>query len=520
MQEEISSNQRIAKNTILLYGRMIVMTFIGLFTTRVILNALGVSDLGLMNVAGSVVGMFTFLNATMISGTQRFITYGIGEGNTEKLKKVFSSAMTLHLAIAVTITILCETVGLWYLYNHLNCEPGRFDAAMWCYQLSVCSMFISMLQIPFNSALVAHEHMGMYAYMSIYDAVAKLLAAYLIMIVPFDRLIFYSTLSFIISLIPTFIYNWYCRKHFTECAFRFGFDKPIFKDMLSFSGWNTIGCMADMGRGTGINLVLNAFYGTVVNGARGIAVQANNWVYKFVDSFMIAMRPQVTKSYAARDYNRMADLVCNGSCYGSYLYMFLGIPLFIEIEWVLGLWLGQCPEHTAAFLRIIMIQLLLQTMGHLTGIAMQATGKMKTVNLSVGIILLSILPIGYLFARLGYSSEVVLAVCVIPWTVVPFVRISLINKYSRGNFPILRYSLQVMLKTPLLGVVMFLPPFIVHELTNSIDGLVQFLLVGTTSVLTSLSVIYYLGLNKDIRAKALQKVQVIILQKLPITPKK
>lgn len=506
MQEEISSNKRIAKNTILLYGRMIFMTFIGLFTTRVILNALGVSDLGLMNVAGSVVAMFTFLNSTLISGTQRFITYGIGAGDMEKLKKTFSSAMTLHLGLALIIVILCETVGLWYLFNHLNCEPGRFTAAMCCYQLSVFSMLIGMVQIPFNSALVAHEHMGMYAYMSIYDAAAKLLAAYLIMIVPFDRLIFYSILSFIISLIPTFIYNWYCRKHFEECAFRFGYDKEIFKDMLSFSGWNTIGCFADMGRGTGINLVLNAFYGTVVNGAQSIANQANGWVYKFVDSFIVAMRPQITKSYAAGDYRRMADLVCNGSAYASYLYLFLGIPLFIEIEWVLDLWLGKCPEHTAVFLRIIMIQLLFQTLGHLTVTAMHATGQMKAVNLTVGTILLTIVPIGYIIAKSGYSSEIVMAVCVIPWIIVPFVRVFLVNKFCEGNFPIRRYIFNSVLKTLFLAVLMFIPPYAVFKLTESLNEILQFLFVGTTSVLASSSIIYYLGLDEKTRLKLVNKI--------------
>lgn len=507
---EISSNKRIAKNTVLLYGRMIFMTFIGLFTTRVILNALGVSDLGLMNVASSVVSMFTFLNATLISGTQRFITYGIGEGNAEKLKRTFSCAMTLHLSLAVIIMILCETVGIWYLNNHLVCEPGRFNAAMWCYQLSVCSMFISTIQIPFNSAMVAHEHMGMYAYMSIYDAAAKLLAAYLIMIVSWDRVIFYSALTFIITLIPTFIYNWYCRRHFQECSFRFGYDKSIFCDMLSFSGWNTIGSLADMGRGTGINLVLNAFYGTVVNGARGIAVQANNWVYKFVDNFMVAIRPQVTKSYASGDYQRMADLVCIGSCFGCYLYLFLGIPLFIEIEWVLDVWLGQCPEHTAVFLRIIMVQLLLQTMGHLTGIAMQATGRMKAVNLSVGMILLTIVPVGYLLALYGFSSEIVLGACVIPWIIVPFVRIYWVNKYSGGNFPIQRYATQVILKTSGLALLMFFPPYVAHVVMNDNNRILRFFSVGTISVITSVVVIYYLGLNDSMKKRVVLKVSDII----------
>lgn len=506
MQKEVSTNKTIAKNTMLLYARMVFMMLIGLYTTRVILNALGVSDLGLMNVSGSVVAMFTFLNGTLQSGTMRFLTYALGKGDKKKLQTTFSCAMTLHLVMALLIVLLCETIGLWYLYNHLICEPNRFNAAVWCFHLSVLSTFISILLVPFNSVLIAHEHMNMYAYMGIYDAAYKLLAAYLITIVPWDRVIFYSTLSFILGLIPTFIYNWYCRKHFTECRFCFGYDKVIFKKMLTFSGWNTIGCLADMGRGTGINIILNAFYGTIVNGANGIAGQANGWIYKFVDSFIAAIRPQVTKSYASGDFERMSNLVCNGSMFAAYLYLFLGIPLFIEIEWILTMWLGHCPEHTVAFLRIIMVQLLFQTLGHLTVTAMHATGQMKIVNLTVGIILLTIVPIGYIIARLGYSSETVMAVCVIPWIIVPIVRIHWINKYSGGYFPIRRYLYQCYYKVPTLAILMFIPPFLTKLVCYSLTPILCFLCVGLISILTSGMIIYYLGLTQELRTKTILRI--------------
>ena len=507
MQDESASNKRIAKNTILLYLRMVFMMFVGLFTTRVILKALGVSDLGLINVAGSVVGMFTFMNGTLTSGTQRFLTYGIGEGNQTNLNRIFSSALTLHLIFAIIIVLLCETIGLWYMLNKFVCEPERFNAAMWCYQLSVLSTFIGILLIPFNSCLIAHEHMGMYAYMSIYDASAKLLAAYLIMIIPWDRVIFYSTLCFIVNLTPTYIYNWYCRKHFEECKFKFSYDKSTMKEMLTFSGWNAIGCLADMGQGTGVNLVLNAFFGTIVNGARGIALQANNWVYKFVDSFIVAIRPQITKAYAAGDHKRLANLVCNGSSYAAYLYLFLGIPLFIEIEWILQLWLGECPEHTGTFLRIIMIQLLFQTMGHLTITAMHATGRMKAVNLTVGLALLTIVPIAYLLSASGFTPEKVLAFCVIPWIIVPFIRIYWVNKYSNKKFPVYRYVTQVYIKTAILALLMFIPPLLVYNNTTSINATIQFFLVATSSCITSCITIYYLGLSPNVRKMVVAKIK-------------
>lgn len=483
---------------------MLVMMFIGLYTSRIVLNSLGVSDYGLMNVAASVITMFTFLNGTLSSGTQRFISYGIGEGNKEKLKHTFSSAITLHLALSGIIFLLAETIGLWYVYNKLVVAPGRFTAAVWCYQLSIISTLVSIIQVPFNSALIAHEKMGVYAYMSIFDAVGKLVAAYLLLIVPADRLILYSTLIFFVTLCQTFLYNWYCRKKFEECSFKVGYDKEIFKEMLTFSGWNIIGCLAAMGQGTGVNLVINSFCGTVVNGARGVAVQATHWVTKFVDSFLTAINPQIVKSYAAGDYSRTGSLVCNGASFGCYLLLFLGIPLFIEIEWVLNIWLGQCPDHTIAFLRIMMIEAVFRTMGNPTIIAMHATGKMKAVNLSVSIILLVIVPVSYLMFSLGFEPETVVAVNVIPWVIVPFIRIAWVNKYCGGNFPLKRYLLHVLIKTPILAVIMFIPPYYVSKLLILENGFAHFVIVGGSSILTSLLIIYYLGLNKETRKTAIQ----------------
>ena len=452
-----NSNKKIAKNTLLLYIRMLFMMAIGLFTSRVILNALGISDMGLMSVAGSVITMFTFLNATLTSGTQRFISYAIGENNAQRLRAVFKSAMTLHLLLAIIIFFLGETLGLWYVYNKLNVEPGRFQAAMWCYQLSIISTVVGMVQLPFNSALIAHEKMNIYAYMTIFDAVFKLLAAYLIQIVCFDRLIFYSILIFAAELLSTFLYNLYCRKHFKECSFSFGYDKGIFRNMLSFSGWNTLGCLAAMGQGTGVNLIINSFCGTVVNGARGIAFQANGWVTRFVENFMVALNPQIIKSYASGDIQRMSSLVINGARFGCYLFLLLGIPLFVEIEFVLKLWLGQCPEHTVAFMRIVMIETLFKTMGTPTVTAMHATGQMKLLNITVGSILLLIVPVSYVCFRLGLSPEQVLLINIIPWIVVPFIRVFLVKKYSQGKFPVGQYLYQVVLKTTAMALLMFVP---------------------------------------------------------------
>ena len=486
---------------------MLFMMAIGLFTSRVILNALGISDMGLMSVAGSVITMFTFLNATLTSGTQRFISYAIGENNAQRLRAVFKSAMTLHLLLAIIIFFLGETLGLWYVYNKLNVEPGRFQAAMWCYQLSIISTVVGMVQLPFNSALIAHEKMNIYAYMTIFDAVFKLLAAYLIQIVCFDRLIFYSILIFAAELLSTFLYNLYCRKHFKECSFSFGYDKGIFRNMLSFSGWNTLGCLAAMGQGTGVNLIINSFCGTVVNGARGIAFQANGWVTRFVENFMVALNPQIIKSYASGDIQRMSSLVINGARFGCYLFLLLGIPLFVEIEFVLKLWLGQCPEHTVAFMRIVMIETLFKTMGTPTVTAMHATGQMKLLNITVGSILLLIVPVSYVCFRLGLSLEQVLLINIIPWIVVPFIRVFLVKKYSQGKFPVGQYLYQVVLKTTAMALLMFVPIWLFSYYMQSYTDWIRFCAIFTSSLVFSAMVIYYIGLEQKYRILLVEKLK-------------
>lgn len=501
------NTKRIAKNTLMLYGRMLLMMAIGLYTSRVILNALGISDLGLYNVAGGVVSMFAFLNGTLSSGTQRFLTFEIGSGNQVKLKHVFESAMTLHALLAIIIIILSETIGLWYLYNKLNIADGRFTAAMWCFQLSVLTMAISVIQIPFNAAIIAHERMSVYAYMSIYDAVTKLLGAYIIQITPFDRVISYSVIITLFTITSILIYNTYCRKKFHECSFTFGFDKDIFKDMLNFSGWNTIGCLAATGQSTGVNLVINFFCGTVVNGARGIAYQASGWVTRFVDNFQMALNPQIVKYYASGDVKSMANLAINGAQFSSYLVLFLGIPLFIDIEWIINLWLGECPEYVPVFLRIVLVESLFKAIGNPTVTCMHATGQMKWLNIVVGSILLLILPVSILLFKLGCSVEVVVAANVIPWMIVVPVRLLLLKHYC--DFPYWRFMGQAFAKVLLLAIIMFSVPFAMSKILSS-DGFFHFVEIGLCSVITSSMVILGLGLSSSQRTQLFSKIKSII----------
>lgn len=502
MSTESLDNKRIAKNTLLLYFRMLFMMFIGLFTSRVILNALGVSDLGLMTVAGSVILMFTFMNGTLESGTQRFISFAIGEGNKEKLKSTFASAMTMHLMLASLIVVLGETVGLWYVYNKLNVPPGRFEAAMWCYQLSILSTFVGICLVPFGSALIAHEKMGMYAYMSIYDASMKLLAAYLIQVVPYDRLIFYSILTFCINLVPTFIYNWYCRTHFDECGFLYAFDKSILKEMLSFSGWNVFGCLASMGSGTGVNLVINFFCGTVVNGARSIAFQANGWVQKFVQNFLIAINPQVVKSYAEGNVNQMFSVAKNGSKFGAFLVLMLGCPLMIEMENVLQLWLGQVPEHTILFTRVAIAESVIRSISRPMIEIIHATGKMKMPNLTSGTVLLMIVPVSFLLLSNGVDIDNVVIINIIPWVCEIGFTFYFVRKYTGVNT--FEYFPDVLIKLLLLSMISLPLPFLFHYIIP--EGFIRLCLVFGSSITVYCISMLYIGVDAETRERLISGV--------------
>lgn len=503
MPDNSSNNKRIAKNTILLYLRMMLMMVIGIYTSRVILNALGVSDLGLYNVVGGVVSMFTFLNGTLSSGGQRFMSYSIGEHNALKLKEVFRTTMTLHIWLAVVIVLLCETIGLWYVYNKLNVEPDRFYAALWCYQLSIVAMALSIVQVPYNSAIIAHEKMDIYAYMSILDVSVKLLVAYLIIISPFDRLIFYAMMILVATVLSTIIYILYCRRKFVECRFGYGYDKTLMRDMLGFCGWNTIGCFAIMGQTTGLNLVINAFCGTVVNGARAIAFQVNGMVMKFIENFQMALNPHIIKYYADGDMQNMERLVIRGAYLSSYLFLFLAIPLFIECEYVITLWLGSCPDYVVPFIQIVLIESLFKSMGNPTITAMHATGKMKMVQITVGLVQILVLPVCYLLFRLGLQPVTVVACSITPWLIVIPMRLYWCNHYC--GFPVKRFFVSVCFKIPAMAILMALPPYLVYFFTPLI-GFAQFAAVGVVSVISNAIFVYTLGLEPSVRSFVNSKI--------------
>lgn len=419
--ENTVDNKRIAKNTALLYVRMLFSMVVGLFTSRVILASLGVVDYGINNVVGGVVAMFGFLNAAMTTSTQRYLTYELGRGDTERLGLTFMTSMYIHILIAVAVVVLAETVGLWFLKNKIVIPDGREVAAMYCYQFAILSTVISILSYPFNAAIVSHERMSAFAYISILDVILKLAIAYILYTVNSDKLIVYSILLFSVQILLTLIYVIYCRKHFEETHFRRLWDTKLLKEMGSFAGWNMWGNIAWILFTQGINILLNIFFGPVVNAARGVAVQAQGTIMQFSGNFQTAINPQITKTYSQNDLTNMHRLIFRSSKFTFFLLLCLSLPVILEADVILSVWLKEVPEYTAIFLRLMLCIAIIDAVANPLMVSAAATGKVKVYQSVVGGILLAIVPISYIVLKLGgnpYSVFIVhLCICIIAFIV-------------------------------------------------------------------------------------------------------
>jgi len=511
--EEIrtQSNKRIAKNTLFMYFRMLIIMAVGLYASRIILATLGASDYGLYNVVGGIVVVLASINGTLATGTQRFLSYALGENDDNKLKEVFSTAVLLHLLFAVVFLIIAETAGFWFLNAKMNIPEGRETAAFWVYQFSILTTIISIVQVPYMSAIIAHEKMSVYAYMSIYDAVAKLLIVYLIQVAAYDKLIFYAALICAVGATSALMYNLYCRFKFSECKLHPKMNKTIFKEMATFSGWNIFGCVAVPLQTQGLNILLNIFFNTIVNAARGIAVMVNNIIIQFVNNFQTAVNPQIIKLYAAGEKEKMISLVLNNSKFAGFLYLFIAVPLFVEVEFVLDIWLGEYPEYTIPFVRIILIQSLIQTLTRPVVMVVHAVGKMKWPNLTAGIALLLAVPMTYIFLKMGLDPVSVFVLNLIPWLLETFFELYFENKYI--GFPIWGFYKKVYLVVFPIALLLVSVPYLAHVYLP-MDGWGRFLVVCIISVITSAVTIYYLGLSKHLREMVLEKAKSIVISKI------
>ena len=504
MESKISEgNKRIAKNTIYLYIRMFITILVSLYTSRIVLQVLGASDYGLYSVVAGVLAMFSMFNGALTAGTQRFLNYAMGEEDDNKLKKTFSIAFSLHIYVALAIFVIGQTVGYWFVINYLNIPDGRMTAAIWVYELSLFSFLISLVQIPFQSCIIAHEHMNIYAYMSIYDVVMKLIVIFLIQFLTYDKLILYAILIFAVHTSSVIIYNAYCRHHYEECRFKMVTDKGMMKEIASFSGWNLLGGSIGPITNQGVNILLNIFCGTIVNAARGLSMTVSVYVMQFVTNFQMAANPQIVKLFAAKEYDKFYKLIINNCRISVYLFLLIAIPVFIEIEFVLGFWLGDYPDYTEVFIQIILIQSFFQAINRPINMSVHASGNIKWMNITNALFMLIVLPVSYLVLKVGYSPVSVYWVNVLFFVTDNVVCLYYSHKYTM--LPVGIILKEVYLNSIIGATLMFVIPYLISQQIN--EGVTRFFAICTLSILISLIVIYFWGLTPGMKMMVKEKIK-------------
>lgn len=494
-QDNSANNKRIAKNTLLLYVRMLFIMLVQLYTSRMVLNTLGVVDYGLYNVVGGVVTMFVFLNNAMVTSTQRYITFELGKGDIQRLKVVFTTCFQIHLFISLLIIILGETIGLWFVYEKMVIPEERFIAAMWVYQLSILTMCVQVMSVPYNSDIIAHEKMGVFAAISVIEVILKLVVVYMLVIGNFDKLILYAILIAIVQLFIRFIFTKYCHRNFQESILINSIDKNLVKEIGKFMGWNIWGNLAGTLFSTGLNLLLNLFFGPVVNAARAIAVQVETAIANFSSNFLLAVNPQITKLYAQKKYTEMHMLIFRASKFTFFLLLALSLPVMIETEVILTIWLKIVPDNTIVFLNLLLGIVIIDSVARPLMIAAAATGDVKLYQSLIGGILLSIVPIAYVVLKLGGSPASVyvvhLVICIIAfltrlWVIKPMIKLSIRQYFSSV---ILRCTLVLAVSLPLCLLVKHLLP----------EGILFTITVCAVCVLVASVTSYMLGLDKGER---------------------
>lgn len=490
-----SNNQRIAKNTLMLYFRMILTMLVSLYTSRVVLNTLGVEDFGIYNVVGGFVSMFGFLNSAMASATQRFLSFEIGKGDRNQLRNVFSMSVNIHFLIAFTILILAETVGLWFVNTQLTIPAGRMGAAQWVYQFSILTMMVYMVSVPYNAMIIAHERMNVFAWVSIAEVSLKLFIVFMLQWFGFDKLKFYAVLTFCVSLIIRFIYGFYCSKHFKESKYKFNWEPKLFKRIFNHAGWMLFGTTSNMLSSQGLNMLLNIYFGVVVNAARGIAFQLQNAVNAFVNNFMTAVQPQIIKTYAQENLEEMYKLVFRSSKYSFFLLFIIALPVLLLTETILTWWLKIVPEYATIFTRLTIIDLFFTSLYPPIATVSQATGNIKYYQLAISIGFTFVFIFTLLLFKMGFPSYTAFLITIIMSFIGLFARL-LVLKFQL-NFPIREYYRKVLVKIIIVVIFSIPIPLLCKIIIN--NPINQFFIVCIISVITTISIIWLMGIEKNER---------------------
>lgn len=488
------NTRRIAKNTAMLYIRMLLMMAVTLYTSRVVLNVLGVEDFGIYNVVGGIVVMFSFLNGAMSTSTQRYLSFGLGKNDYEQVTKVFSMSMTTHISIALVVLLLAETFGLWIFYHYLNIPTERMTAAHWVYQLSVVTFCINIIRVPYNAGIVAYEQMSFYAYISIAEVGLKLSMVILLQYFGTDKLILYAFLMAMITGIVTIIYKFYYYKTFPACKYNYFWDKHLYKELISFSGWSLFGSAANVSIQQGINILLNIFFGVITNAALGIANQVSSAVNQLVGNFQTAFNPALVKSYASGDYSYFVQLIFQTSRFSYFLLFLIAFPLYLCMPFVLKVWLDIVPEYTVLFCRWMLIFVLIDAISAPLWISVQAIGKIRNYQLLMSFLIFLNIPVSWLLLHLGKDVEVVMQVRV-GINFLTFVsRIIYLQKKKIISFWL--YMQEVMSRVVIVSAISVpLPLWIICNYS----GWTGFLLTSGISIIVSGVAICFLGLKNSER---------------------
>ena len=496
MSQTMENNRRIAKNTLLLYIRTLFIMLVTLYTSRVVLNTLGVTDYGVYNVVGGVVAMFGFINSSMSSATQRYITFALGKGDMKQLKKVFSTALQIHVLIAAVIVVLGETVGLWFMYTQMQIPTERMDAAFWVLQCSIISTVVMIISVPYNADIIAHEKMSAFAYISILEAILKLAIVYALVVSPADKLILYAFLILSVQLFIRFCYNHYCNKHFEESKYFHVKDRLLFKEMTGFAGWSLFGNLSSVLFGQGLNMLLNVFFGPVVNAARAVAVQVQSAIQQFVSNFQMALNPQITKTYAKGEMEDMHKLMFRSARFSFYLLLFLSLPVLFETDFILRVWFKTVPENTVVFLRIIICTSLIYSLANPLITANQATGKVKKYQAVCGSILLMILPISFVCLKFGCPAYSVFIVHFVMESIAQFARMVMLRPLI--GIRIRDYVKNIYARVMSVVTLSFVAPLVVY--LNMPDTVLRFFTVCIVCVLSVGIIVYAVGLSSAERS--------------------
>ena len=476
---------------------------VSLYTSRVILNALGVEDFGIYNVVGGLVAMFSIVSGAINVAISRFLTFELGKKDQQKLNVVFSSAVIIQLFMCCIVILLAETIGLWFLNNHMTFPYERSFATNVIYQLSIVTFCISLLSLPYNSAIIAHEKMTAFAYVSIFETLAKLALALVIPLYVGDKLIFFSFFLVVVSLMVRIVYGVYCKRHFEECRAKWQFDRRVLKDMFTYAGWTYIGASSALLRDAGGNVLINIFYGPLANAARGIGVQVQHAVYMFAQNFMTALNPQITKNYAAGNYEYMKYLIFNGSRISYYMMLLLSMPIILNTHYILILWLKQSPQYTVTFVQLALLFVISESISNPLVTSASASGKIMKYQLLVGGLQSMNFPISWLFLFLGYPPYVTFAVAIIISQLCLAGRLYILR--GMISLSARQFLIKVYFNIALVTIVALILPIIVqYNITETFES---FILSCLVCLISTSFAIYFVGCSREERIFVREKIK-------------